>query len=103
MPWKLHNIPDKDVYKNLRYDRIRFLEETKRKGEPALTLYPDPAGYVDIGIGFKIDSMNSGDTVLNSFHFGCGGGLSFQNIPPEGLPKCLRPRSVPEKELGGRY
>ena len=99
--WKLHEIRDEGVYKNLRYDRIRFTEQVR--GEASLTLYPDPAGYVDIGIGFKIDSMNSGDTVLNSFHFGCGGGLSFQNIPPEGLPKCLRPRSVPEKALGGGY
>lgn len=52
--WKLHQIDDDGVYKNLRYDRIRFLEEPG--GVPHLTPYRDPAGCVDIGIGFKIDS-----------------------------------------------
>jgi hypothetical protein len=31
MAWKLHELSE-DLYKNLRYDRIRFVEETKRKG-----------------------------------------------------------------------
>lgn len=37
MPWKLHEILNYDVYKNLRYDRIRYLEE--RGGVPHLTPY----------------------------------------------------------------
>jgi len=38
--WKLHEIRDQGVYKDLRYNRIRFLEQ--RGGEPDLTPYPDP-------------------------------------------------------------
>jgi len=56
MPWKLHVINDVGVYNDLRYNRIRFLEQVR--GEPAFTPYPDPGkhGRADIGIAFQIDA-----------------------------------------------
>jgi hypothetical protein len=53
--WKLHEIGDEGVYKNLRYDRIRFLEEVG--GAPHLTPYIDPGShFADIGVAFQMDA-----------------------------------------------
>jgi hypothetical protein len=68
MPWKLHKILNNDVYKNLRYDRIRYLEQSG--GEPSLTPYsdnPTKGGYATIGAGFKIDS--NWDEILGTLGF----------------------------------
>ncbi len=66
MPWKLHEILNKDVYKNVRYERIRFLEQVG--GEPALTPYPDPGDHhADIGVAFRTES--NWDEILEAFGF----------------------------------